>query len=153
MQIESVNNVKINLLMKKFNKHIVKLKQLGLSKDEIVSELYTAILMCGKNFNKDYNVSFYSYLHASINRNLIRLINNLSEIRDREKSIDEDFGYCPDEQVDLDFVYYLKGLPKDVVYNMSEYINGEINEQELNDSCLTHKVDAKKILDVIDSYC
>ncbi len=152
MQIKSVSNVKIDLLLKKFNKQVTQLKNLGMNKDEIVSELYTTILMCGKNFDKNKNVSFYNYLHSSIQKNLHRLIGSQLEIRECEKSIDQDFGYTQEDPLDIDFICYMRTYPVDVVDSISKYLLGEINESELLGLCATHKIDSDKILNAIDSY-
>lgn len=73
MQLETVQQFK-NDALKQFSGYIRQLRELQVTKDEIVSDINYTILTCHSNFKSKFGASFKKYLFTSIENNFKRKI-------------------------------------------------------------------------------
>jgi hypothetical protein len=116
MRVEKVCGLSLDSLFREFNPQIVKLKGLGMTHNDIRSDIYTTILTCSKNFNREKSKSFMKYVRNSIKNNLKVKINRLARQNFMEVELDSSHQIKMGPNLEIgthaEFILSLDDLPK-----------------------------------------
>lgn len=146
MKIKEVYGVNISLLFYKFKKEIAELRQIGVTNEEIESDLYTTSILCRNNYVDKYNVSFWKYLYISISKNLNKKIHDILEVRANEVSMPSNFDYCVEPIKKDGVIDAVSNVPTNIVDSLINYCNGTISETYFLEYCNSCNYDPSQII-------
>lgn len=152
MLIDKVYGVSINNLKSRFKKEIKQLKNLGISSDEIESDLYTTICICTDRFSYDKSSNFFKYLIISISKNFKRKIYAITLSRKNEFSLLGEQSYEEVDPADLEMMGIVSKLDPEVLAALTKYCKGAISETDLIKLCQVKLQDASSIIELVQNF-
>jgi len=150
--IDKVYGISLNHLKNRFKKEIKKLKELGISSDEIESDLYTTICICTDRFSYDKSSNFNKYLIISISKNFARKIYAIKLSRKNEFSLLGEQSYEEIDPANLEMMSEASKLDPEILEALTRYCKGSISESDLIRLCKLKMQDASQIIELVQNF-
>lgn len=133
----------MRLVPKAFYKH--------LSYDEIKSELYITIGRCVEKFDpKRGNIFFF--VKKSLSNALKRMIEDQRYYSETEVPLEHAYGlsYEPKNEAEQELLSYLGHFSDDILNELTDFVLGKKNKDELQKSPSFERVDVDRIINSLD---
>lgn len=150
--IDKVYGISLNYLRKKFKKEIFQLKELGLSNDEVESDLYTTVCICTDKFDFSKSSNFNKYLMVSLSKNFARKIYAIGLSRKNEFSLVGERSYEEVDPANLEIMREVSKLDPEVLAALTKYCKGAISENDLIRLCDLKMQDANSIIGLVQNF-
>jgi len=125
----------------------------NLSKEEIKSELDLTICNCCKYYDPNRGPLFY-YVKRSFHNALRRLLDTMNYQRKFEVPLEYAYGASYEtkevQEQESSLMAYLKDLPSDLIPELTDFVLGKKNKEELTSNPSFKKVNIDRILSNLD---
>ncbi|HEY9702538.1 MAG TPA: hypothetical protein V6C58_08840 [Allocoleopsis sp.] len=139
----NVCGVNINQAYRNLQPLVQQLLDLHCTRDEIISDLYTTVLICKKDFKPSAKTNFYKYLYTAFKNNLNRKIYAIKMRFGSECPLHESMPAkekSPAEEALLE-------IPE-----IEPFLYGEIDSSELAEICTSADIKYSDVINRLDNY-
>lgn len=142
---------KDNKFISKQLKYVPYIYRSSLSEDEIRSELNMAIVNCCQRFNSKRG-HIFPYVQRAFFNGMKNLFRNKSFYEQSEAPLEAAYGmtYTAEEPEHLELMAYLSSLPDELLADLTEFVLGKKNKEQIVSNPSFAKLDVDRIIQKLD---